>query len=197
MIGLLRGELAIKSPTAIVLDVGGVGYEVVCPLTVLDGLPPTGGLCTLVIHTHVREDQITLFGFATQDERTLFRQLVGVSGIGPRLAVACLSGLTAGDLTRALVNGDIKRLSSVPGIGKRTAERMVLELQEKVQPLAGAPKAAGAPAPSPALDDLDSALRNLGYRAKDVEKLIEGLRAEAAAMTFEQLLREALKRLNG
>ncbi|MCB9523330.1 MAG: Holliday junction branch migration protein RuvA [Myxococcales bacterium] len=197
MIGLLRGELAVKSPTAVVLDVGGVGYEVVCPLTVLDNLPPTGGRCTLVIHTHVREDQITLFGFATQDERALFRQLVAVSGIGPRLAVACLSGMTAEALIRALVDGDVKRLSSVPGIGKRTAERMVLELQEKVHPPAGSRAAAGLPAPSPALDDLDSALRNLGYRAKDVESLIDGLRAEAPAMTFEQLLREALKRLNG
>ncbi len=196
MIGLLRGEIALKAPSAVVIDVGGVGYEVICPLTVLDALPPTGAQTTLVIHTHVREDQITLYGFGTSDERTLFRLLMGVSGVGPRLAVACLSGLTGDALTLALVEGDVRRLSSVPGIGKRTAERMILDLKDKVHASRGAPSAQ-AHAPSPALEDLDSALRNLGYRAKDVEQLIDGLRAEAPAMTFEQLLREALRRLNG
>jgi Holliday junction DNA helicase RuvA len=170
MIGRLAGTLALKQVEAVLVEVGGVGYEVHCPLTVLETLPPEGGACVLWIHTHVREDQIALFGFGTPDERALFRLLIAVTGIGPKLAVACLSGLKAEAFARAVVDGDVKKLSGIPGVGKRTAERLVLELQatnSRALTLGGA--AAPAPADRAHLDDLQSALCNLGYRAKDVE----------------------------
>lgn len=193
MIGRLRGTVARKSVESVLIDVGGVGYEVLCPLTVLDRLPPEGSPATLAIHTHVREDQLTLFGFVDEDERGLFRLLTSVTGIGPRMALACLSGMNAEALTQALVDQDIKRLSTIPGVGKRTAERLSLELRDKVR------FARPSTRPTPAathLDDLDSALRNLGYKPKDVEVLIAGLREEAGELGFEALLREALRRLN-
>ncbi len=196
MIGRLRGTLAHKGVEGVLIDVGGVGYEVQCPLTTLDRLPPEGQACTLTIHTHVREDVLTLFGFGDAAERALFRSLTGVSGVGPKLALACLSGMDGPTLTNALAEGDVKRLSTIPGIGKRTAERLVLELKEKVgrsgMPGRPAPTAGGA-----VLADLESALCNLGYKPKDVEKLIAGLAADAAGQSFEALLREALRRLNG
>jgi Holliday junction DNA helicase RuvA subunit/crossover junction endodeoxyribonuclease RuvC len=132
MIGRLSGTLVQKQVEAVVIDVGGVGYEVLCPLTVLERLPPEGATCVLSIHTHVREDQISLFGFSTPDERALFRQLIAVTGIGPKLAVACLSGLKAEAFARAVVDNDLKKLSGIPGVGKRTAERLVLELKDKL-----------------------------------------------------------------
>lgn len=193
MIGRLRGEVAHKSVEGAVVDVGGVGYDVRCPLTVMDRLPRVGEACTLSIHTHVREDQLVLYGFSTDDERALFRALIGVSGIGPKLALACLGGMDAERLVEAIVDEDVKRLTTIPGIGKRTAERIALELREKLRGRAGGPR------PATKLDhlaDLESALRNLGYKPKEVDKLVEGLRAEAAGLDFEALLREALRRLN-
>ena len=190
MIGRLEGIVLDKSAEGVLLGVGGVGYEVNCPLTVIDRLPRKGAECALSIHTHVREDQLSLFGFATVDERRLFRQLIGVSGIGPRLALACLSGMDAETLIGAIANADVKALSRTPGIGKRTAERIVLELKDKVGGVPGRPVAHSGP-----LADLESALVNLGYAARDVEKLMAGLGDQAASMDFESLLREALKRL--
>jgi Holliday junction DNA helicase RuvA len=193
MISRLNGTLLSKSPTECILDVGGVGYGVFVPLSVLDRLPPAGQECTLVIHTHVREDQLTLFGFGDLDERALFRLLISISGVGPKIALACLGGLDAARITQAIIQEDAKALSSVPGIGKRTAERIILELKEKVAKLnPGVPLTAPS---APGLDDLHSALRNLGYKEKDVDKLIAGL-ADKAHLSFEELLREALKRLN-
>jgi holliday junction DNA helicase RuvA len=193
MIGHLRGRLAHKSVDGIVVDVGGVGYEIFCPLTVLDRLPPEGQECVLSIHTHAREDQLALFGFIDRDERALFRMLTSVTGIGPKLGLTCLSGLSAGDLSTAIADADVKKLSSIPGIGKRTAERLILELKDKVGRVAtpGRPRTGNAH-----LEDLDSALRNLGYRAKEVESLTAGLAKDAAGMDFEALLRLALQRLN-
>ncbi len=195
MIGRLRGTLARKSVEGVLIDVAGVGYEVQCPLTVVDHLPPEGAACTLSIHTHVREDALVLFGFRNDAERTLFRLLVGVTGVGPKLALACLGGMDAERLGRALADGDVKRLSTIPGIGKRTAERLILELREKAARL-GTPGRPTTPATAH-LDDLDSALRNLGYKPKDVETLVAGLAEGATDSSFEELLREALKRLNG
>lgn len=197
MIGRLNGTLVFKSVETVIIECGGVGYEVQCPLTVLDRLPPEGGTCMVAIHTHAREDQLTLFGFTDLEERALFRLLIGVSGIGPRLALACLSGLRGDELSRAIVDENVKRLSSIPGIGKRTAERLILELKEKLSRRLPAQADGQGPPGSPQLDDLDSALRNLGYRPKDVEALVNALAKEAAGMSFEDLLREALKRLNG
>ncbi len=194
MIGRLRGTVARKAVEGVLVDVQGIGYEVVCPLSVLDVLPRTGEACTLSIHTHVREDQITLFGFADEDQRALFRMLISVTGIGPRLGLACLSTMTTDVFADAVASEDVKRLSTIPGVGKRTAERLVLELREKVRRVAGGgPVSTGG---NQVLDELDSALRNLGYKAKDVEKLIGGLREEAEGKDFEALLREALRRLN-
>ena len=194
MIGRGRGTGGRKAVESVLVEVQGVGYEVVCPLSVLDVLPRVGETCTLSIHTHVREDQITLFGFASDDQRGLFRMLVGVSGIGPKLGLACLGAMTPEVLADAIASEDIKRLSTIPGVGKRTAERLVLELREKVQ--RGASGSGVTRGGNVVLDELDSALRNLGYRGKAVEKLIGGMRDEADGKDFEALLREALKRLN-
>lgn len=193
MIARLHGTLIEKSPTECIIDVNGVGYGVFVPLSVLDRLPPAGQACTVVIHTHVREDQLTLFGFSDVDERALFRLLIGISGVGPKIALACLGGLDAARVTQAIIQEDAKALSSVPGIGKRTAERIILELKEKVTRLN--PGVSQTPASAPGLDDLHSALRNLGYKEKDVDRLITGL-ADKAHLGFEALLREALQRLN-
>lgn len=194
MIGRLSGILARKSAEALLLDVHGVGYEITCPLSVLDRLPVEGEPCALIIHTHVREDQLTLYGFLEERERAVWRQLISVSGVGPKIAVACLGGMDLATLKAALIDGDVKRLSSVPGIGKRTAERMILELREKLEREA-------EPSEHPQLDahlsDLESALKNLGFKAKVVDKLIAALAEEAAEMSFEALLKEALRRLRG
>ncbi|MEE2756093.1 MAG: Holliday junction branch migration protein RuvA [Myxococcota bacterium] len=175
---------------SILLDVSGVGYEVSCPLTVLDQLPPAGGTAVVCIHTHVREDQITLFGFANLDERRLFRQLISISGVGPKIGLACLSGLNASTLIAAIGGGDVKTLTTVPGLGKRTSERIILELREKVGGLAVA-----ARQPNRILDDLESALKNLGYKAKEVDQLCSDLASDSKDASFEGLLKEALKRL--
>lgn len=190
MIGRLAGTLVDKSAGGVLLDVGGVGYEVGCPLTVLDVLPRTGAAATLWIHTYVRDDQLTLFGFADRDQRRLFRQLIAVSGIGPKLALACLSGMDADGLASAIANGDVRKLSSIPGIGKRTAERLVLELKDKVGVIPGR-----AAPQSSHVADLQSALTNLGFKAKEIDTLIAGLGDDAHTMDFEALLREALRRL--
>ncbi len=190
MIGRLEGLVLDKSAEGVLLGVGGVGYEVQCPLTVIDRLPRKGAECALSIHTHVREDQISLFGFSTADERRLFRQLIGVSGIGPRTALACLSGMDAETLIGAIANADAKALARTPGIGKRTAERIILELKDKVGGVPGRPST-----DSGLLTDLESALTNLGYSSREVEKLLASLGEKAATMDFESLLREALKRL--
>lgn len=190
MIGRLEGTVLDKSAEGVMLGVGGVGYEVQCPLTVIDRLPRKGGTCALAIHTYVREDQLSLFGFSNLDERRLFRQLIGVSGIGPRLGLACLSGMDAETLIAAIANSDAKALSRTPGIGKRTAERIILELKDKVGGVPGRPATKNS-----LLTDLESALGNLGYSTREVDKLLTSLGDEAAAMDFESLLREALKRL--
>ena len=190
MIALLTGTIARKSASGVILDVAGVGYEVWCPLTVLDALPATHEKATLSIYTHVREDQITLFGFSDETEKALFRLLIGVSGIGPKLGLACLSGMNEDDLRDAIRCEDVKRLSTIPGIGKRTIERLILELKTKVGlgPHT-APKTA-----SSMMEDLSSALKNLGYKEKETEQLISSLDV-GPEPKFETLLREALKQL--
>lgn len=195
MIGRIRGLLVHKSVETVIVEAAGVGYEIQVPLTVLDGLPPEGQECALTIHTHVREDQITLYGFDDFEARGLFRLLTTVSGVGPRLAIACLSALSADQLTGAILDENVKRLTGVPGIGKRTAERMILDLKEKLQKRTPSGRPSTTAEAAPRLDDLESALRNLGYRPKDVEALIADLAKEAGSMTFEEMLRESLKRL--
>lgn len=190
MIGQLHGQVVDKDMERVLLDVAGVGYEIACPLTVLDRVPPKGNAATLAIHTHVREDQITLFGFSSFPERQIFRQLISISGIGPKIGLACLSGMDRDALISAITSGDVKRLTTIPGLGKRTAERLILELRDKLGGLAVAAKPNNTN-----LSDLESALKNLGYKAKDVENLCTDLAKDSADLSFEALLREALKRL--
>jgi Holliday junction DNA helicase RuvA len=198
MIAHLRGSILEKHPNRIVIDVNGVGYDVFVPLSTFYGLGEPGAAIALRIHTHVREDALLLYGFATLLEQELFERLIGVSGIGAKVALAVLSGIEPQDLIRAIEHGDLARLTAIPGVGKKTSERIVLELKDRL-PRAPAPAAAaGAAAPAaPALrDDVVSALVNLGYHRPLAEKA-----AEAAIKTigsssdagFERLLRQALR----
>ena len=199
MIALLSGVIAFKSPDHIILDVNGVGYRVHIPFSTYYDLPDEGGGCSLHIHTNVKEDAIHLYGFRTPAEKNVFQLLIGITGVGPKLAVGILSNITVADLQRALINGDLTRLAAVPGIGKKTAERLVLELREKVLSLeTGAPPAEpGTPATVPSsgvTDDVTSALINLGYKEAVVKKAL----AEVAATpedTVETLLKQVLRLL--
>ena len=194
MIALLRGLLLEKSPNQAVVECGGVGYDVTIPVSTFTALPDAGAEVRLRIHTHVREDAIALFGFASPDEKQVFEKLIAVSGIGPKLAITILSGLAAPDLIRAIRNSEIERLVRIPGIGKKTAERMVLELKDKLIAPA-APEGAG-PA-EPALSDIDrdvlSALLNLGCARPQAEMAVRKARAAGAQETFEPLFRRALE----
>ena len=193
MISLLRGILVEKHPNQAILDVGGVGYDVTIPISTYSQLPDTGVEVLLRIHTHVREDILALYGFSTLDERNLFLKLVGVSGIGPGLAVKVLSGMPAIDLLNAIRRNELDRLVRIPGVGKKTAERIVLELRDKLPAPTGDD---GAPAP-PSLSQLDedvlSALLNLGCARPAAETAIRKARATGTADSFEPLFRKSLE----
>ena len=195
MIGRLTGRLAEKAPDQVLLDVGGVGYLVHIPLSTFYELPEPESPTSLWIHTHVREDTFALYGFLSQRERALFLLLLTVNGIGPRVALTVLSGMPPSELVEALRKQDVRRLMAVPGVGKKTAERMVLELAEKAQKFSE-PVAAGAP-PSVAADDVISALVNLGYRKADAERVVEGIARAGAPSDFGDYLKAALKKLTG
>lgn len=193
MIGYLRGKLLDCSPERILLDVNGVGYELEVPLSTYaeleraDSSRPVG----LWVHTHVREDAIELFGFWTERERLLFERLIAVSGIGPRLARVVLSGLAPEELVSALAGGDVARLTTIPGIGKRTAERMVVELRDRLADFAAELPAAAAPG-----DDLVPALVNLGYKVGEAEKAVARARRELPEGDSQELIRASLKLLS-
>lgn len=195
MIGYLRGTLLSLRPEEVLLDVGGVGYAVHIPLSTYYELEscPRGQPVGLYIHTHLREAELALFGFWTEGEKRLFERLIAVSGIGPRLARVILSGIGPEELTAALVSGDAARLTAVPGVGRKTAERMVLELQERVGDLA-----VEGPSPSvvPADREVVSALVNLGYKTSQAEKAVTQARREFPEAEFHELLRSSLKRLS-
>ena len=207
MIGLLRGTLSELEPDTLLLDVGGVGYLVRIPLSTYypivsaaGGDNPAsalGSAVTLRVHTHVREDAIELFGFLTDDEKRLFERLIGVSGIGPRLAQVVLSGMAPLEVLQALASGDLATLTRIPGIGKKTAERMVVELRDAA---AGLIEDQGAKAPEPpasAGDDLVQALVNLGYRQQAAESTVQKVLKEMGEEApFQELLRSALKQLS-
>jgi holliday junction DNA helicase RuvA len=195
MIAQLRGRLASKEPHRIVVDVGGVGYLVLIPLSTFYRLPEIPGEVMLHTFTHVREDAIQLFGFHTRDEQSLFELLQGVSGIGPRLATNILSGISVGDLVAALSQGDVARLRAVPGVGKKLAERLVVELRDKAAGVSLFPKAAAAPAAlDRALDDVVSALVNLGCNRKEAQQAAEAARTELGpGAAFEELIKAALR----
>lgn len=199
MIGRLSGLIVRKAPQSVLLDVRGVGYRVAIPLSTFYTLAGEGEAAVLEISTQVREDAITLFGFATAREKVLFEQLISVSKVGPKLAMSVLSGIAVEELCAAISCGNVARLATVPGIGAKTAERLVLELRGKVQSLAAAelPETAGAGGPgSLAADDAVAALVNLGYRPKDAERAV-GRAAREGDGSLEALIRRALTILSG
>jgi Holliday junction DNA helicase RuvA len=197
MIALVRGELAYKSIDHVIVDTGGVGYRLLIPLSTFYALPDSGEV-RLLVHTHVREDALLLFGFATAAEKAMFATLIGITGIGPKVALNILSHIPVPELQGAVLTGDIKRLSTLPGIGKKTAERLVLELKDKINP---ADVAAGGQAPTAKslgthhfdpLADVISALVNLGYKEAQARKVLETMEiAQDAPM--EEILKGALK----
>ena len=194
MIALLRGTLAYKSSDHVVIDVGGVGYRLFIPLSTFYSLPETGDV-SLFTHTHVREDALLLYGFLSMEEKELFGILISISGVGPKLAVNILSHIPAKDLKRAIASGDIKRLSSLPGIGKKTAERLVLELKDKVGPIHDLPEADDVQSNTSGGDisnDVISALINLGYKESQARKVLESMEL-APDLTMEEALKGALK----
>jgi Holliday junction DNA helicase RuvA len=195
MIAFLRGRVLEKHPNRVIVDVSGVGYDVSVPLSTFYTAGDSGAEITLRVHTHVREDQLALFGFATPLELTVFERLIAVSGIGPKLALAVLSGIEPGELITAIQRNDLARLTRIPGVGKKTAERIVVELRDrlpKAMDVAGA--GAAAPTPGDALrDDLVSALTNLGYHRQAIDKVLDKV---ADGERFEDALRKALKELS-
>jgi len=200
MIAQIRGRLASKEPHRVVVDVNGVGYQILIPLSTYYQLPDVPAEVFLHTHTHVREDAIQLFGFHTRDEQTLFELLQGVTGIGPRLATNILSGISVEELVPALSDGNVTRLRAVPGVGKKLAERLVVELREKVGRvrLAQAPPAAAGPVPAVdrTVEDVVSALVNLGSNRKEAMKAAEGARQELGPTAdFEKLVKAALRGL--
>ncbi len=191
MIGRLAGVLLQKNPPLILLEVHGVGYEVDVPMSTFYDLPALGQPVTLFTHLVVREDAHLLFGFLTESERALFRQLLKISGVGPRLALSVLSGLSVADLTDAVTRRDSARLTRIPGVGKKTAERLLLELKEKLAPLTGAAAAVGAPLSS--TNEISHALAALGYNDREAIWAIKQLPAD---LLLEEGIRRALKLLS-
>lgn len=198
MIAQLKGILMFKSANRVVVDVNGVGYEVHIPVSTYYELGEAGGDVCLQIHTHVTESSLSLFGFFTPKERQLFLQLIQVSGIGPRLAVTILSGLPLDHLIQAVSAGDTGRLATIPGIGKKTAQRIALELGEKVRALFPEAEAAGVVSPAgPAYSDVVSALVNLGYPRNQAERAAGKAVRSVGGEQFDQLLKRSLSELAG
>ena len=187
MIARLRGKLAEKEPARVVIDVNGVGYEVAIPLSTFTAMPGPGGEVTLDIHTYVREDALALYGFSSKTERRVFERLIGISGIGPRLAITILSGGTVDGLVTAIRRGDLARLTAIPGVGKKTAERIVVELKDKLQDLT-------TEAPKPGVEvDVLSALENLGYPAAIAEAAVRRAAEDETDAEFDVLFKRTLQ----
>lgn len=198
MIGQLRGELISKRSDAVLIDVGGVGYLVTVPASTHRKLPPEGGTVELKIYTHVREDQLQLFGFWSEGEKEIFLTLLTVNGIGPKMALTVVSEMSPGDLKQTILSGNFDRLTSISGIGRKTAERIVLEMKEKIQKLSLIIQSTDSIFEIDALKDLVSALLNLGYKQNEVERVVSNLKTKMSKeSTFEILLKQALKLLRG
>ena len=198
MIAFLRGRLLEKHPNQIIVETGGVGYDVVIPISTFSALPEAGSEVKLRIHTHVREDALALFGFLTSDEKTIFEKLISVSGIGPTLAIKVLSGMATSDLTAAIRNGHVEQLVRIPGVGKKTAERIVLELKDKLEGVAamaaaGVPASLAASALSVIEQDVMSALLNLGCNRASAEAAVRKAKTAGAPAEFEPLFRKSLE----
>ena len=200
MIANISGKLIQKTAESVVIDVGGVGYELFIPLSTFYSLPGLGEPASLKVYTHVREDAIQLFGFLTQDERDVFGLLISVSGVGPKLARNILSGMAVSDLVGAIGSSDSKKLSSIPGIGGKSAERLILELRDKIKTIAltGVQEQKEESGESDPLSmDVVSALENLGYKSAPAEEAVKKAKAASPdALSFEALLKEALKHLS-
>lgn len=202
MIGRLTGKVEQEDDGSVLLDVGGVGYELSVPLgTIGRAKPDAQGNVTLYVHTHAREDALVLFGFASSDDRIAFRTLIGISNVGPKTAVQILSALPASDLARAVAAKDVATLTSVPGIGKKTAERLMLELRDKLSSMpaptpAGKAPAAAAATPSKPAEVLLSALTRMGYRTAEAERAVATIGPRVEDQPLEALLREALALLS-
>jgi len=190
MIAHLRGKLIAKHPNQAIVEAGGVGYDVTISVPTFSDLPAPGAEVALHIHTHVREDALALFGFLRAEEKQLFEKLISVGGIGPKLAITILSGMPARDMVTAIRGNDTARLTRIPGIGKKTAERMVLELRDKLDAFGAAP---AAPKASPVEEDVLSALVNLGYQRAAAERALAGARRGGS---FDEMFREALGALS-
>ncbi len=193
MIAVLRGVLVEKGPNHAIVDAGGVGYELHIPITTFTHLPNAGAEVRLRVYTHVREDTLALYGFLSADEKNLFEKLIGVSGIGPSLAIKVLSGLEAAELIAAIRKGEVERLVRIPGVGKKTAERMVLELRDKLAPPAGESAAVPAPSLSEVEQDVLSALLNLGCARPAAEQAVRKAKAGGVKGEFEAMFRRALE----
>jgi holliday junction DNA helicase RuvA len=191
MIAHLRGKLLAKHPNQAIVETGGVGYDVNISVPTFSELPGVGSEVALHVHTHVREDAIALYGFLRSAEKQLFEKLITVSGIGPKLAITMLSGMPADDMVGAIRGNDVARLTRIPGIGKKTAERMVLELRDKL-PAEGKGAVPMPPALSPVEEDVLSALMNLGYQRSAAERALAGI---AKGGSFEAMFRGALAAL--
>ena len=187
MIAHLRGKLMQKDPARVIVDVNGVGYEIFIPLTTFTALPDTGSEVSIDIHTHVREDIIALYGFSTRRERTIFEKLMTISGIGPKLAVTILSGGSVEELVSAIKRSDLARLTAIPGVGKKTAERIVLELKDKLRDFAEAVQKPGVET------DVMSALENLGYSRALVESALRRAANGDRDPAFDVLFKRALQ----
>jgi Holliday junction DNA helicase RuvA len=195
MIAHLRGRLLAKHPNQVIVETGGVGYELHISVPTFSDLPASGSEVALHVYTHVREDLIALYGFVRPAEKQLFEKLITVSGIGPKLAITILSGMAADEMAGAIRGNDLARLTRIPGIGKKTAERMVLELRDKLPPAAGIAQPI-APAMSAVEEDVLSALVNLGYQRAAAEKTLAGVVKNGKSATFDAMFREALTGLS-
>ena len=196
MIGRLRGVLLRKEPPALLVDVGGVGYELEAPMTTFYELPAVGETVTLHTHLVVRDDAHLLYGFAREAQRRLFRELLKVNGVGPRVALAVLSGLSDAEFTRCIADEDIARLTKVPGIGRKTAERLVVEMRDKLPPEIPAPvppsdAAVGPAAPGDPVSEAVSALVALGYKPNEASRAVRS--ASTKGLSAEEIIRQALK----
>jgi holliday junction DNA helicase RuvA len=188
MIAHLRGKLIARHPNQAIVETAGVGYDVTISVPTFSGLPPIGSDVALHIHTHVREDQLALYGFLRPEEKQLFEKLLTVSGIGPKLAITILSGMPAEDMVNAIRGNDVARLTKIPGIGRKTAERMVLELRDKLPPVGGEVTPAVSSL-TPVQEDVLSALLNLGYQQAAAEKALSVVQKNGS---FDATFRDAL-----
>jgi Holliday junction DNA helicase RuvA len=196
MIGQLRGHLTDKRPNQVLVDVGGVGYIVQVPLSTYAALGELHTEVTLLIHTHVREDALSLYGFLSSREKHLFEMLLSASGVGPSLALKILSGMSVEDLVPAITGSDLARLTKIPGVGRKTAERMVVELKDKLDAVTVEVERPSPSSPAGVEADVVSALVNLGYEARVADAAVTEVRRESGAANFEKLLRASLQSLS-